>query len=311
MLNFRYPGFSQAFAANSRKNLGRIGRRAGALCLTVCMLAAVLSGCGGSSRRFDSGSGGQDHSSKKDIVYGDWIQADSQDDFQGYIYDLDRNMNQCVSFWVDYEVDIAQGGPCDFWNLYVRSYGQWYRVANLYMPDGKVTQQITLDTPLDIDAITTLPDYDGDLRWDDDITVYNPQKGSAGDNDLPDADYSDYDSTSSGGWASGSWSPDTYHINNANVSALVLDTPFYDCEKLRVAVDVEMLHNTSCRDWKVYTWTGSFWKPVGNIYLPDGNGAGQTDITLDSPMTISYIAVVPKVTGSFSWNLSIYACDLS
>lgn len=326
-------GLNSETSRQMRKNLGR---RIIALGLAVCTVGLLFTGCGREEeqggpalkdavqQRPDRGENKdpgkndrapQNLENHRDVVSGTWEPAPEDDEFAGfYIYRMEDPIDRCESICVDYEVTTVTGEPCEEWMVYVRSYGHWHEAESVILSDGRVDERVTLEKPLRVDAVLLYPMAEGDYEWRDSIVVYSPTEAAKPvEPEKPEKPEKVPETTSEPEetWRSGSWSDERYDINNCHTWAFVLDEPIQDCEKLRVYLNIEMQHNTSCEKWSIYVWDGNSWNIIGDFYLPGGNGEEIQDIVLNGPTDIYKVTAVPKIPGNYSWGSTIAVCDLT
>ena len=294
--------------------------------LLVCSLALSAAGCGAPPEKPDhrdepveqqnmQDSGKTKKKNRMGLVSGEWKEAAADDLFEGlYIYELDRPVERCVGLTVDYNADISAGGPCDNWDIYLLSDGIWDQYGSLTLIGGSGSTRMNWEIPMTVEAVMVYPVNDGELEWTDEIFVYEaaqaePETLPPEPETLPPETEDELSFLDN--WVEGDWGDVTYRVNDTQSAAYELKEPIENCRKLMVAMEVEMKYGARCENWTVYTWKGGSWSPIGDLYLPNGDGYGETEITLDNPMTISSIIIVPKVSGSYSWSCGIAVFDMN
>ena len=293
--------------------------------LLVCSLALSAAGCGTMPKETEQRdepvkqqniqtSGKIKKKNRRGLVSGEWEEAVAGDLFEGlYVYELDRPIERCVGLTVDYNVEISVGGPCDDWELYIRSGGEWEQYGTLTLRNGSSSTRLNWESPLTVEAVMAYPLCDGEMEWRDEIFVYEADRAELPEPEtIPtEPETLPPETEAVENWVEGAWGDVTYKVNDTQSAAYELKDPIENCRKLKVAMQVEMKYGARCENWTVYTWKGGAWSPIGDLYLPNGDGYGETEITLDNPMTIGSIIIVPKVSGSYSWSCGIAVCDLN
>ena len=99
-------------------------------------------------------------------------------------------------------------------------------------------------------------------------------------------------------------------LNGAECGMLALDTPIVGMRKMWISFWVEMDYGALCKDWKLYAWNGDAWVELGNVYLPEGTGLVEEVFYGDGSMYITHVAIVPAVSGSYSYSYSLSLFDV-
>ena len=99
-------------------------------------------------------------------------------------------------------------------------------------------------------------------------------------------------------------------FNGAECGMLALDTPIVGMRKMWISFWVEMNYGASCKDWTLYAWNGDAWVELGNVFLPEGTGLVEEVFYGDGSMYISHVAIVPAVSGSYSYSYRLSLFDV-
>ena len=104
----------------------------------------------------------------------------------------------------------------------------------------------------------------------------------------------------------GQWDRNLVDLGEARGFPLVLDTPLYECTKLKIGLDVRLNYGARCEYWGVYASDSTGWEHLGDIYMPEGNGKLDTVLQWEEPKTIQSVIVAAKVRGSYSGCIMVY-----
>ena len=229
----------------------------------------------------------------------------SYGDMKVSAYVLGTPAKSCKSFDLDVEIEMMYNAKVENWDIWIRSGGKFTNVGTLSLPGGtgSASKTVRLSSAKDFDAVALTPTKGGGYSWSLSMAVSipdgteTPKETTAPDDDddggidfLP----GDYEKVSI---QNGRSSINTY--------ALVLEKPLRSVKSFGVAVDVEMQHNTSCKDWDVYIRTGGSFTKVGQLYLEDGDGFGYAIVELKTAKSFDAVAVIPTKIGGYSWMSSI------
>lgn len=99
-------------------------------------------------------------------------------------------------------------------------------------------------------------------------------------------------------------------IGNANCNMLALTTPIFGMRRMTLNFEVEMKYGARCENWTCYTWNGEQWIELGVLTVPGGNGSGSCTFYGDGTQYIGWLAMVPNVSGSYSYSWSLYLTDV-
>ena len=99
-------------------------------------------------------------------------------------------------------------------------------------------------------------------------------------------------------------------IGNANCGMLALSTPVVGMRSMTLNFEVEMNYGARCENWTCYTWNGEQWIELGVLTVPGGNGSGSCTFYGDGTQYIGWLAMVPNVSGSYSYSWSLYLTDV-
>ena len=99
-------------------------------------------------------------------------------------------------------------------------------------------------------------------------------------------------------------------IGNANCNMLALTTPIFGMRRMTLNFEVEMKYGARCENWTCYTWNGEQWIELGVLTVPGGNGSGSCTFYRDGTQYIGWLAMVPNVSGSYSYSWSLYLTDV-
>ena len=241
-----------------------------------------------------------------EYVEGDWATANDGSQFDGNrIFKLEQAVS-CKSLSVYYKVNTTKGTPCKYWDVFVRNYGTWVKVGTMYYSsgNGEQNQKFQLPHGMHVDAVTVWPDTDGELSWKNSIGVYDIVK-------CAESEVIASDDEPSGQWVDAHWASEQVYFGSIHTTPLILDRDIKNCRKIKVYFDVEMKYNSSCKDWDVYGCDANSWKKIGGLYLENGNGEVEKVINLPSKMDLRGVAIIPRISGSYSWSSSIAVCDMN
>ena len=249
-------------------------------------------------------------SSSGNYVSGHWgNETVYMGDAQGQPYVLDNPIRNCKKLKIGIDVDLDYGARCKYWTVYANdSYG-WDYIGEIYLPGGigETEETLYLSSSMDVESLLVVPKVQGSYSGSISISVYTLGGTSPKSNAMPR-------SSGSETWVDGSWSSQTVTIGNFYSYTYDLNTPIYNCRKLKVSVDITMKYGSRVKDWYVYaSESGSDYdfEEIGSFYLPSGTGSTEAIIYLDAPMTIRSVTVLPKKYGSYSWStaLGVYDCN--
>lgn len=226
-------------------------------------------------------------------------------------YVLASPAKDCKSFDMDVEIEMNYNAKVENWDIWIRSGGKFVNVGTVYVEggSGSATKTVKLSRARNFDAVAITPTKRGSYSWSQGMSIYNINGSSNSSND----DYDDYDDGDDDevNFLDGDYEKVSIRKGGSsyNVHAFVLDTPLKKVKSFGVAIDVEMLKNTHCKDWDVYIRTGGSFTKVGSLYLEDGDGFGYTTIYLKRAKNFDAVAVLPTVPGGYSWRLSLGVYD--
>lgn len=223
---------------------------------------------------------------------------------QGAVFNLDAT-------WLE-------GSRCSEWRCYAWIDDQWEDMGAIYLDngEGKGTKKVLGTGSEWIEYIAVWPTVDVDewhYEWTLHLTDVEESK-QASQGTKPDAsklsEQNDEDRADDGylGDIGGTW--EETNIEGDNTSMLHLSTPIRGMKQMTFNLDVDMLHGTSCKEWKCFAWVGGEWKKMGTLYLPGGKGYGSATFYGNGTEWIEYIAIRPEVRGNYSFEYYLYLTDV-
>ena len=99
-------------------------------------------------------------------------------------------------------------------------------------------------------------------------------------------------------------------IRNSNCGMLTLSTPIVGMRSMTLNFEVEMNYGARCENWRCYTWDGTQWKELGVLTVPGGTGSGSCTFYGDGTEYIGWLALVPTISGNYSYSWGLYLTDV-
>lgn len=241
---------------------------------------------------------------------GDWEKV-KLNDMTVYAFAFDTPVKKCTSFTLEIDVSMKANAYCRDWQVWVRNNGSYTKLTTLYLPDGNgfASKTIRFSSPTNFDGVAVTPKKRGNFSWSMYIDVKDVECSSASS------------STSSAGSSSdsitnavpGEW--ESVRIKDGDrsyrVYALEFDNPLRRVKSFTIYMDVNMLHNTSCKEWKVWGGVDGSYTKLDTIYLPNGRGSTSQTFYFSNARTFDSIAITPKKDGSFSWEMDFIVYDVT
>lgn len=250
------------------------------------------------------------HAQADSYAYG-WWDTVKVDGWTVGAWFLDEPVTKCSSMRIEFDASPKAGTSVKTWNVWAKtssSSSSFKKIGTIYLPDGCgfTDTTIRIKPAQNIEAITVTPAVSGSFSYDFNMSIYDIV--ADGSSSRSNSAQIFNDDTEGGYWES-------IKINTSsgsyNVSAFMFDYPLRKVKEFSVEIEVEMKGNCSCKTWEVrkVTSNGSSSK-IGTLYLPDGNGYGNTTIKFKNGQNLDGIAVIPTVSGGYSWELSLNVFDV-
>lgn len=87
----------------------------------------------------------------------------------------------------------------------------------------------------------------------------------------------------------------------------VFHQPIKRCTSLELEIELYPRAGAYCQDWQVWVKSYDVYSESCTLYLPEGKGKCTKTIYFHTPTTVDAIAITPKKSGNFSWDLSVNA----